>query len=1020
MASPAAAVPQQAAEEARGFDGLLTALADALPGLLQPPSSTPAAAAPASVGDVCELLQLLPPLLQRDPAPTRVGSLLFGGQLGERGDLFALLFRYLTAPLAHAPGVPAPDEAQRQFTALRVLLLRTLARVISITAPPDDQSGDPAGGALAEAAARAVAQSRGTEVLLGIVCGGAHVAEEAKVAAVECLFVFLMRNAHGKHALISCPGGLSHLLGALRSEPSAMVRNYSAACVRELANAYPGQVASSGFPAGLPDLLRHDSSKDVRVLAMETLDVVLRADSTFLSGFGLKRELAEALCDLLRSDDDQEVRDIACRLLSTIFSQEGRQLAVINSADTPLDALPASFTAHWVALGGYRHMLRAFRHLVQHAPWQLQIGHSLVDNWAAIGALLRALQPGAAPSADDIDAQIPLVELSIALGIVLSQSPHTRAALHRELAGFPAWLPSLRAALLAHLNRAALEYYDGIDIVDSSGQQINSLEAVLWDEPQPGAPRRPKKASVRQIFVSQEERLGGARGEQGGVRPSTQYDDAETAAQKRMRLTFIVLSYAIHLALSPPPPPPAADPAAPRQPSAPLPAPSSATTSSSSSEAAPPPRPPVPAAPAGAWLAPPPQHPAAWQYPASEHSWGPPPAAAPPQGAAAPLALPPQMPAAAPPPWPEAAPPPPPQPRQWAPPPQHNSWGPPPPALPQMPHGWGAGAAAAAPPPPQPASCSGSARHWGPGGGAGAGRSADAGYSSLSMSPRAGALQPLFPSYPSSLDPAAAARAAGRRHGSAPRPQAAPPPPEVFSKFDSALKLAVHFAQYHNRKQQSVPLFRSTPDGYMISQTKARDPWCPVVTKKPLKSWSVRDLREGDLLYFSIPFGGVTVDAVEQVAARCRRHLTCVKRMFLTTPQRQKGRRWFLFDMLNNIVPGIRDILQTLIELLHRHGEENLKFPLLMFREQEMHEGERAVHPGNIVEVIDQIQFYFKQQPGDLAGVNSAYIRDIDARIRALASQEFNGYEDDVSSDSSSDAGPPGADLSSSSCSSGS
>lgn len=74
-----------------------------------------------------------------------------------------------------------------------------------------------------------------------------------------------------------------------------------------------------------------------------------------------------------------------------------------------------------------------------------------------------------------------------------------------------------------------------------------------------------------------------------------------------------------------------------------------------------------------------------------------------------------------------------------------------------------------------------------------------------------------------------------------------------------------------------------------------------------------------------------------------------------------------------------------------------------------MHEGERTVHPGNVADIVEQVRYYFQQQPGDLLGVNSAYIRDIDERMRALASQEFTGLEDDASSDSLSEtSGAPG------------
>ena len=98
----------------------------------------------------------------------------------------------------------------------------------------------------------------------------------------------------------------------------------------------------------------------------------------------------------------------------------------------------------------------------------------------------------------------------------------------------------------------------------------------------------------------------------------------------------------------------------------------------------------------------------------------------------------------------------------------------------------------------------------------------------------------------------------------------------------------------------------------------------------------------------------------------------------------------------------MQDVLLELVRLLQDHGEENTKFPLFMFREQEMQEGERAVHPGNLMDIVDQIKFYFSQSPNDLVGVNTAYIKDLDERMKALSAREFTGYEDDISSSSSS------------------
>jgi len=188
------------------------------------------------------------------------------------------------------------------------------------------------------------------------------------------------------------------------------------------------------------------------------------------------------------------------------------------------------------------------------------------------------------------------------------------------------------------------------------------------------------------------------------------------------------------------------------------------------------------------------------------------------------------------------------------------------------------------------------------------------------------------------------------------------PDVETYKKFDEALALTVKFAKYYSaniKKKEAV--YVPTGDGFVIRKTSHKNPWSKITPLEQVRSWTVRDLVEGDLFYFTIPFNELTTVAVERALTEASQHHTNAKKLFITTPQAAKGRRWFLYDMINSILPNLLSLLQDLLRALQLHGEDNVRFPLFMYREKEMSEGERSLHSGNLAEIVQQINFYFKQ-----------------------------------------------------------
>jgi hypothetical protein len=209
----------------------------------------------------------------------------------------------------------------------------------------------------------------------------------------------------------------------------------------------------------------------------------------------------------------------------------------------------------------------------------------------------------------------------------------------------------------------------------------------------------------------------------------------------------------------------------------------------------------------------------------------------------------------------------------------------------------------------------------------------------------------------------------------------------AYDRFDSSFKLTRQFAKYYIQSEARQPVYEPTADGFVVRQQQLRNPWGPIVKKQQAKSWAVKDLKEGDLFYFAVPFNELSRSSIECVLERLRRHAAAMKRTFVTTPHTARGRRWLVYDQIHNVLPGIEELLRTVQDLLGDYGDENVRFPVFLFREKEMHLGERALHCGNLVEVVDQVSFYFSQNPAEIFGApdDAAAITRLEERLRELA-----------------------------------
>ncbi|KEG11929.1 hypothetical protein DQ04_02141070 [Trypanosoma grayi] len=152
---------------------------------------------------------------------------------------------------------------------------------------------------------------------------------------------------------------------------------------------------------------------------------------------------------------------------------------------------------------------------------------------------------------------------------------------------------------------------------------------------------------------------------------------------------------------------------------------------------------------------------------------------------------------------------------------------------------------------------------------------------------------------------------------------------ESKSRSDGALSMTVlcHlplvFGTYYNRAQRGSSRRQlHGPNG--------------VVTQKLHRSlqstWNMADVLSGELYSFFLPFCELTLERVEGEALAVERLTRDLSRKLVTTPTAQRGRRWFLTDMVNNILPKTELLIRDLADMLQRHGHDSVVYQLGLIR----------------------------------------------------------------------------------------
>ncbi|CUG93642.1 Hypothetical protein, putative [Bodo saltans] len=184
----------------------------------------------------------------------------------------------------------------------------------------------------------------------------------------------------------------------------------------------------------------------------------------------------------------------------------------------------------------------------------------------------------------------------------------------------------------------------------------------------------------------------------------------------------------------------------------------------------------------------------------------------------------------------------------------------------------------------------------------------------------------------------------------------------LYKEFQAALELTIFLSTHYHRNRltpgEITGNIRGPAAPPSVVSRVVSNKTNPYANKAPIangdraqqmRAWTSSVVEEGDLFFFYIPLSALSVNVVEAVIGKARKHQTVAKKNFLITPQNQKERRWFLLDMHTAIMPKLIVLLQSLKKLIAVHTEESVRNALQVLPSIHMRRGNGIPPAGSAV-----------------------------------------------------------------------
>eukprot|EP01065_Artemidia_motanka_P024102 TRINITY_DN28746_c0_g1_i2.p1 TRINITY_DN28746_c0_g1~~TRINITY_DN28746_c0_g1_i2.p1 ORF type:complete len:990 (+),score=306.33 TRINITY_DN28746_c0_g1_i2:431-2971(+) len=453
---------------------------------------------------------------------------------------------------------PASRLVDADHGRLRVQCAQTLTRLLSLCTD-EDVSVDTEQRTVASLCLSTIKEAGFVSLALAALAPDPQTAasDAVRVALAESLFVAVMR-VRGAARVLASAGGAEVLTETLFADGSEMVRNYSAAILRVLAEHSPDDFAELELVDRALSRIRFEQSKYVVILLLEIVALLFGAfPDTFLSrshvGSTLVEDLQEATLGLLRTDPTDDVVTAVVRLLETLFVLEGcsggRSVALTASVLADDGWKPLLSRDPHQSPEAKTLKVRALRRLVQGCTTPLLCDelHSAFTRFFPSLSLLINSDHGQGPPTELAR------ELALCFSVILAKHPRSREFVIETLGGYPVWIAQLRRRLLASLD-APPRVMNSVFIIDAAPAWLNDVRqhaGVDWGD------RGGIAIAVANMFAEQERRLAAA-GTRVIDRVFAMQEETTEApprtlspCDQKARLTQAVLAHAVRVGLTP-------------------------------------------------------------------------------------------------------------------------------------------------------------------------------------------------------------------------------------------------------------------------------------------------------------------------------------------------------------------------------------------------------------------------------------------------------------------------------------
>ncbi len=146
--------------------------------------------------------------------------------------------------------------------------------------------------------------------------------------------------------------------------------------------------------------------------------------------------------------------------------------------------------------------------------------------------------------------------------------------------------------------------------------------------------------------------------------------------------------------------------------------------------------------------------------------------------------------------------------------------------------------------------------------------------------------------------------------------------PDEYLMMAITMHLPITYGIHYNRTQKASVRRIEGPAGAFVQP----------IHRNTSQTWTAEDVQNGELYVLFLPYSKISAERINQEIRVVESHVAFSKKTLLVTPQNQKGRRWFLHDMLNYILPKTELLLRDFLELVENYGADDVVYQLGVIR----------------------------------------------------------------------------------------